>query len=144
MTTSLCVRSIKNTYKHILMDNNPFVNKIMTYCPFVFVRQEGFMIFERVKTLVNQKGMTIAELERKLDFGQGTINKWKNQSPSSERLKIVADYFDVSTDYLLGREEKVSLAEKYGVFAFDGEPVTDDEVQFLLSVLEAKRNADNK
>ena len=50
--------------------------------------------------------MTIAELERKLDFGQGSISKWNKQSPSSERLQKAADYFDVSTDYLLGRTDK--------------------------------------
>lgn len=50
--------------------------------------------------------MTIAELERRLDFGQGSIRKWDRQSPSSERLQLVADFFDVSTDYLLGRTKK--------------------------------------
>lgn len=64
------------------------------------------MLFDRIKLLANEKKMTIAELERKLDFGQGSISKWKKQSPSSERLQKVADYFDVSTDYLLGRTPK--------------------------------------
>lgn len=64
------------------------------------------MVYEKIKLLVDERNMTIAELERKLDFGQGTINKWKKQSPSSERLKIVADFFDVSTDFLLGRTDK--------------------------------------
>ena len=50
--------------------------------------------------------MTIAELERALNFSQGSIGKWDKQSPSSERLQKVADYFQVSTDYLLGRSEQ--------------------------------------
>lgn len=45
--------------------------------------------------------------------------------------------------YLLGREEKTSLAEKHSVLAFDGEPVTDEEVEFLKSVLVAKRASEN-
>lgn len=64
------------------------------------------MLLNRVKELANERNMTIAELERKLDFGQGSISKWNKQSPSSERLQIVADFFDVSTDYLLGRTDK--------------------------------------
>ncbi|OFL87280.1 helix-turn-helix domain-containing protein [Enterococcus sp. HMSC072H05] len=64
------------------------------------------MLLNRVKELANERNMTIAELERKLDFGQGSISKWNKQSPSSERLQKVADYFDVSTDYLLGRTDK--------------------------------------
>lgn len=64
------------------------------------------MLLNRVKELANDRNMTIAELERKLDFGQGSISKWNKQSPSSERLQKAADYFDVSTDYLLGRTDK--------------------------------------
>lgn len=64
------------------------------------------MLLERVKLLASEKKMTIAELERKLNFAQGSISKWSKQSPSSERLQKVADYFDVSADYLLGRTEK--------------------------------------
>lgn len=64
------------------------------------------MLLDRIKKLTNERKMTIAELERKLDFGQGSISKWQKQSPSSERLQKVADYFDVSTDYLLGRTDK--------------------------------------
>lgn len=64
------------------------------------------MLLDRIKKLTSERKMTIAELERKLDFGQGSISKWQKQSPSSERLQKVADYFDVSTDYLLGRTDK--------------------------------------
>ena len=59
-------------------------------------------ILDRVKFLTTQHHMTIAELERKLDFSQGSISRWNKQSPSSQRLQKVAEYFDVSTDYLLG------------------------------------------
>ncbi|MEN3133311.1 helix-turn-helix domain-containing protein [Bacillus albus] len=61
-------------------------------------------IVKKIKDLCAKKKMTIAELERRLDFGNSTIRKWDDRSPSSERLSIVADYFNVSTDYLLGRE----------------------------------------
>ncbi|HGF8083190.1 XRE family transcriptional regulator [Enterococcus faecium] len=64
------------------------------------------MLLDRVKLLANEKKMTVAELERKLNFAQGSISKWSKQSPSSERLQKVADFFDVSADYLLGRTDK--------------------------------------
>lgn len=59
----------------------------------------------RIKDLASTHGISIAELERKLNFANGSITKWDKQSPSSERLQAVADYFDVSTDYLLGRTD---------------------------------------
>lgn len=100
--------------------------------------------YEKIQELTNERGISVRELEKRLGYSNGYFSKWKRVSPNSDGLAKVADYFGVSIDYLLGREEKTSLAEKYGVFAFDGEPVTDEEVEFLKSVLAAKRAAENK
>lgn len=101
-------------------------------------------VFERVKKLCKDRGITLQTLAEKTNMSINSLYKWKTSNPSIDKLEIVADYFGVSTDYLLGREAKTSLAEKYGVFAFDGDPVTDEEVEFLKSVLAAKRAAENK
>ncbi|WP_367378136.1 helix-turn-helix domain-containing protein [Enterococcus gilvus] len=100
--------------------------------------------YEKIKELTKQNGISVRELEKRLGFSNGYFSKWKTVSPNSEGLAKVSDYFGVSIDYLLGREKKNTLAEKYGVFAFDGDPVTDEEVEFLKSVLAAKRAAESK
>lgn len=58
--------------------------------------------------------MTFAELERALGLANSSIRKWDAPFPSSERLQKVADHFQVSTDYLLGRTETphYTLTEK--------------------------------
>ncbi|UOQ85657.1 helix-turn-helix domain-containing protein [Gracilibacillus salinarum] len=63
-------------------------------------------VFERVKKLCDEQGMSIVELEEKIGFGRNSLYKWKKQNPKTETLEKVADYFDVSTDYLLGRTDK--------------------------------------
>lgn len=70
------------------------------------------MILERIKILVNKKKMTIAELERKLDFSQGSISRWNKVVPGSDKIQKVADYFDVTTDYLLGRTDTPQFTRK--------------------------------
>lgn len=60
---------------------------------------------DRIKELANQRKVSVAELERALGFGNGSISKWNKQSPSTEKLKQVADYFQVSLDYLVGRSD---------------------------------------
>lgn len=100
--------------------------------------------YEIIKELAKEKGLSIRQLEINFGYSNGYLGSWKRQTPNSIELARLADYFGVSVDYLLGREEKTSLAEKHGVFAFDGEPVTDEEVEFLKSVLAAKRAADKK
>lgn len=90
---------------------------------------------EIVKDLAEQRKMTIAEVERAAGISNGTIGKWDKQNPSIEPLQKLANFFDVSTDYLLGR----STDRAKNMFAFDGEIVTDEEYDFLKSVLAAKR-----
>ena len=60
------------------------------------------MLVERIKKLCNASGISIPKLEEKLGFGAGTISKWKKSAPGSDKLLKVAEYFQVSTDYLLG------------------------------------------
>ena len=61
-------------------------------------------LLERIQFLCDQRGISVAELERQAGIAQRTIYKWGRQSPSAERLQMVADYLGVSVDYLLGRE----------------------------------------
>lgn len=64
------------------------------------------MLLDRVDNLIKEKKMTRAELERKLDFSAGSLRNWNRSMPSGDKIQKVADFFDVSTDYLLGRTEK--------------------------------------
>ncbi|MEN6594713.1 MAG: helix-turn-helix transcriptional regulator [Clostridiaceae bacterium] len=61
-------------------------------------------IKEKIKTLAEARGIGLSAIDVALGFGNGTIGKWDKNSPSAERLQLVADYLDVSVDYLLGRE----------------------------------------
>lgn len=56
---------------------------------------------DKIKVLCGHKGETIASLERKMDFGNGTIRRWDDKAPSVDRLLKVANYFNVSVDDLL-------------------------------------------
>ena len=58
-----------------------------------------------IKELSNRKNMSFAELERETGLSNGTITRWGKASPNSKGLEAVADYFNVSIDYLLGREK---------------------------------------
>lgn len=68
--------------------------------------------YQIVRNLTNSKGLTIAELERKLNFSNGQIRRWQKANPNSEHLRAIADYFDVSVDYLLGREKSQYKGEE--------------------------------
>ena len=59
-----------------------------------------------IRALANAKGLSLTNLEIALGLGNGTISRWNKSSPNSDKLVKVADYFHVSTDYLLCRTEE--------------------------------------
>ncbi|MDT3497183.1 helix-turn-helix transcriptional regulator [Bacillus toyonensis] len=63
-------------------------------------------IVDRIKRLCSEQKITIAELERRIQLSNGQIRKWANQTPGVDKVQKVADYFNVSLDYLLGRTKK--------------------------------------
>lgn len=65
--------------------------------------------FERVKVLAEKQKISLKELALKLNMGENAIYSWKVKTPGADKLKAVADYFNVSTDYLLGRTNNPHL-----------------------------------
>ncbi|EON72232.1 helix-turn-helix domain-containing protein [Lysinibacillus sphaericus] len=63
-------------------------------------------LVERIKTLCKEKKITIAELERKNGISNGQIRKWDTSTPGIDKLITIANYFDTSIDYLLGRSDQ--------------------------------------
>lgn len=67
--------------------------------------------FERVKGLADKQKISIVELEEKLGFSRNSLYSWKKNKPSIDKLNAVADYFGVTTDYLLGRTNSTNPLE---------------------------------
>ena len=64
------------------------------------------IIYQRIGELCYKKGITISKLEKELGFGNSAINKWgRISSPSVDKILKIANYFDVSVDYILGRTD---------------------------------------
>lgn len=64
------------------------------------------MIYEKIKRLASKKGVSINQIEKDLDFSSSSISKWNNSNPTSIKLKQVADYLEVTMDYLLEDEKQ--------------------------------------
>lgn len=62
--------------------------------------------FDRVRELCNDRKISINDLENALGYSKNTLYRLKTQTPGSDKLERIADYFDVSVDYLLGRTDK--------------------------------------
>jgi len=59
----------------------------------------------RLFELMDERGIKAVKLSADTKISTGNISDWKSGRclPTVEKLNILADYFDVSTDYLLGK-----------------------------------------
>lgn len=67
------------------------------------------MVYERVKKLAEERGISIYALEKEAGLANGTISKWRTSSPTAENLRAVANVLGVAIDDLVdgtGRQGK--------------------------------------
>lgn len=77
-------------------------------------------LVEKIKNLCEEKDTTLIGLEREIGLGRGTIRKWETYSPAVDKLQKVAQYFNVSTDYLLGKTNIRNLDEASKILSSHG------------------------
>lgn len=98
-------------------------------------------LYLRVRDLANIKHVSLAKVERDLGLSNGIISSWKTSQASQDKINALADYFDVSTDYLLGRPEAeknidADLDEALdNAHSFDGKPISDRDRKVLKGML---------
>ena len=107
------------------------------------------MLKDKIKELRKQHGWTQAELAKKLSVSQQTIGSWEvgRAEPNSDALTKLAQLFNVTTDYLLGRNQTPEWADENDLveldkmldsnvnMAYGGETLTDEEKQRVKDVL---------
>lgn len=62
----------------------------------------------RLKELREKAGMSQIMLAKSLNVGVGSVGMWESTTriPPAKKLVMIADFFHVSTDYLLGRTDE--------------------------------------
>lgn len=110
-----------------------------------------FPTYEKIKELADKHGISLMKLEEDLGYSRNTLYKLKSQKPNAERISEIADYFNVSTDYLLGRTDNPAIAGdtvttpdgrivdlsnlRERVVLFDGKPLSDGDVDKIAQII---------
>ena len=93
------------------------------------------MFFERLQNLCKKNKTSPTAVITKLNISRSSVTSWKKGiQPSSEILQKIADYFNVSTDYLLGRTDNPAPAGE--VFALSSDIPYDELPPEALEELE--------
>lgn len=72
------------------------------------------MFNERLRGLRKKENLTMKELGKKFNLAESTISGYENgkRKPDMELIQSFADFFGVSTDYLLGRSNNYNFEDK--------------------------------
>ena len=84
-------------------------------------------ISENIKRLRKEKGVTQEDLAEAFNVSCQSISRWETDAsyPDIELLPIIANYFDVTTDELLGTD-KISLEYKRNEYKKQIETLLND------------------
>lgn len=105
-------------------------------------------ILGRIGELRKQhKKLSINKLEQECGLTRGSMAKWDDHAPSPDKVKKVADYFNVSVEYLLygdpsagikkdpvQKDEVVGSAKQKLLDALDG--LSDSQIEKLIGIIE--------
>lgn len=91
------------------------------------------MLGENIRRLRQERGLNQEELGRRVGASKQSVSNWENGNiaPSIDLLIRLADFFGVSTDYLLGRQGQRTL---------DVEGLTDIQATHIQLLIDDLRN----
>ncbi|WP_242387291.1 helix-turn-helix domain-containing protein [Enterococcus gallinarum] len=90
-------------------------------------------LFERISELAKKHDKSLKEVAEELGLSRNAIYQWKTSSPKAESLAKVAEYFNVSMDYLLGRTNEPNPAGVDHELDWDDVIYKDPEEEELIA-----------
>ena len=110
-------------------------------------------IADRIKVIAKKKNISMKSLLENVGLGINTMANMKASVPKADNLAKIADYLDVSVDYLLGRTDDPlggvsgEPAQDLIIYSRDGKTVkkkmSKDAMRLLTSMLDALPEDDN-
>ncbi|WP_247929564.1 helix-turn-helix domain-containing protein [Streptococcus oralis] len=110
-----------------------------------------FSTLEKIKELALKRGISLQKVAEDLGYSINYLYTLKEKTPKSDRLQEIADYFNVSTDYLLGRTDNPVIANDDTIAGytsndlrkmaenaktFDGKPLTEEDIDAIQNIIE--------
>ena len=101
----------------------------------------------RLRNIRQENNLTQQEFGKIFGVGKTTVSMWEtgNSSPDDEIKSKIADYFDVSVDYLLGRTEVKKYDAEISAFStISTDGVSDEDIEAVRSIVEALKKKHGK
>ena len=96
-----------------------------------------------IRGLRKSHRLSQTELAKAVHVSQATVTAWENgkADPSSSALNALANYFNVTSDELLGRKKKLvntktaDLADNETIFTYEGKQIPAEDLEYMKRIL---------
>jgi len=97
-----------------------------------------------LRAIINERGTTITALARDLGITRQAVSQYADGTgqPNADKLKRIADYFDVSADWLLGRAGGVKSLNSDIVAVGKYTGLSESAIEFLHSIQGQEKQLD--
>lgn len=102
----------------------------------------------KISTLRKGMSMTQPMLAEKMNVSQSTVTSWENdrRNVGNDDLVKLADLFNVSTDYLLGKTtikepsktKQAEITDDQVIMTFEGKPIQPEDLDLIKRLLRGK------
>lgn len=115
------------------------------------------LIYDRIKQLCKEKGVTVTGTESTLGFARGSLCKIDKNKPSAEKVTKLAEYLGTTPDYLMTGKDEINKKEpnlrpkdekdiktiltnteqllKQPGLMFEGKPASQESIDSILSAM---------
>lgn len=90
-------------------------------------------VFERIKFLSDKQGESMQTVAESIGLSKNIFYRWKTTEPKGVDLQKVADYFNVSVDYLLGRTDNPNPVSDGHELNWNDVILKDEEEEDLIA-----------
>ena len=103
----------------------------------------------RISELRKQAGMSQFQLAKVLDIATSTLGMYETgkREPSLKVMNRIANYFNVTTDYLLGRPDKkddntktADIDDDDVIFTYEGRQIPKEDLELIRRIMRGTRN----
>ena len=124
-----------------------FILHKIKLCVIIIVQGDIIMTFgETLKRLRQRNNISQDELAKKLNVKQYVISSWEieRSEPNIEQIKFLSTYFNVPTDYLLGKDKiMVKKEEEFEILTNHfKQDVNDDVINEVIKLLQELNEKD--
>ena len=97
-------------------------------------------MWEIFESLCNKRGVTFYKVSKETGISTSTLTNWKKgrYTPKADKIKAIADFFEVSVEYLMGESDNVQKGKDDASIVMDKELM--DAARKIQSLPKDKRD----